>query len=449
MTIIIFGITGDLARRKLIPALCRLIEHKKLTSFLIIGAGREATSKEEIMGRSSEFLGSVPAEIKEMFINSFVYQMVDVCDGESFSAFAQFVQHAEQSRNITMSDRIVYCATASSLFIPITNGLAYSKIIQKNSNDKIIYEKPFGTSKDNASEINNCIQTHFDEKQIFRIDHYLSKELVRTILNIRFSNSIFETQLNSAYVEQVQIIARESIGIKGRAAYCDAYGAVKDMVQNHLLSLLALITLEKPDLLDRNSIAMQRRKVLKNITFKDGILGQCIQYKSEPGISPASKTETFAALTFFVQNNRWDAVPLYLETGKYLTKKETMIRIKFRPIGNQQEANWLTIQIAPEARIFLSLHIKSPQSRDELITVSMEFCHSCVFGSETTGTYEAVFDEVIKGDRWSAIDPEEIEYAWNIAESIQEKNLPLLLYEKGSQGPERKKLCDAFTIDLE
>jgi len=452
-TIIIFGITGDLARRKLIPALCTLIEHKHLNSFLIIGAGREEMTKEHIFERSLDFMESVSDESKTQFMNAFFYQALDVCNQKSFSEFAHAVNHIEKSHDMINSDRVVYCATASDLFIPITQGLAHTTIIRSayqhsDSHDKIIYEKPFGKSQNDACEINACIKKHFDEKQIFRVDHYLSKELVRTLLNIRFSNSIFETQLNNHHVEQVQIIARESIGIEGRAAYYDAYGAVKDMVQNHLLSLLALLTLEKPLTLDSNTIAAHRRDVLKNVIFQDGVVGQCTQYKQEPGISPVSTRETFAALVFFVQNDRWNNVPFYIETGKYLAKKETIIRIKFKSQNNQQSANWLTIQIAPEARFSLSLHIKSPKSRDELITVPMEFCHSCIFGTETAEAYETLLREVLIDDRWSAIDPEEIECAWNIAENIEKRALPLLSYLAHDKGPERKSLCDKFDIDL-
>lgn len=452
-TIIIFGATGDLARRKLIPALCTLIQHNHLSSFLIIGAGREEMTKAQIFEQSSAFMKLVPEASKTRFLNAFFYRTLDVYNQQAFSEFAHFVSSTEKSHDITRGDRVIYCATASDLFIPITQRIAQTNIIRSayqhvDSNDKIIYEKPFGKSKDDACKINACIKTHFGEKQIFRVDHYLSKELVRILLNIRFSNSIFETQLNNHHVDQVQIIARESIGIEGRAAYYDAYGAVKDMVQNHLLSLLALLVLEKPNILESNAIAIYRRNVLKDIVFQDGILGQCTQYKQEPGISPESNRETFAALVFFVQNDRWSNVPFYIETGKYLAQKETIIRIKFKSNDGQQTANWLTIQIAPEARFSLSLHIKSPKSRDELVTVPMEFCHSCIFGSETPAAYETLLYEVLIGDRWSVMDPEEIECAWEITELIQQRILPLLAYEKGIDGPERKMLCDHFGIDL-
>lgn len=448
ITIVIFGITGDLARRKLIPAICKLIEHNHLESFLIIGIGKEPSSPEKIMHHASDFTHSLSTTAKEKFMHAFFYQTIDISDASSFSTFANFIQQTEKSHGMEKNDRIAYCATASNLFIPIINGLAHFNTIRPNSNDKIIFEKPFGKSKNDAEKINACIRQHWNEKQIFRVDHYLGKELVRTLLNIRFSNSIFENQLNNHYVEQVHIIAREKIGIEGRVIYYDAYGAVKDMIQNHLLSLLALLTLEKPITFDSNSISQGRHEILKQVVFQDGLLGQCKQYKEEEGIDPKSKTETFAALVFHIQNSRWKGVPFYIETGKYLAQKETLIRIKFKKINDQQSANWLTIQMAPDSRISLSLHIKSPKSRDEIITVPMEFCHSCVFGSESPESYETLLYEILLGNRWSAITPEEIESAWDIAEKIAKENFPLSFYERGSNGPAINALCDRFDIDL-
>lgn len=451
--IIIFGITGDLAKRKLIPALYQLIKNGTLEQFFIFGIGKEIATKEQIFERSHSFIEPVSQEITKQFFNNFFYLPLNIQDPKSFFSLVNDIENIEKSKNITNNSRIVYCATAANLFIPITLGIAHAKIIRRQNHidldyDKIVYEKPFGNSKHNAHEINSCIEQFFEEKQIFRVDHYLSKELVRTLLNIRFSNSFFETQLNNKHVEQVHIIAHEKIGIEGRTAYYDSYGAIKDMVQNHLLSLFALLTLEQPEKFDCKIISKNREQILKNIIFEDGIRGQCIEYKQEPGIPSNSNIETFAALVFYLQNDRWHNVPFYVETGKYLAQKETSILIKFKTQGIQQSPNYFTIQIAPKSRLTLSLHLKSPVSRNELVTVPMEFSHSTTFGSETSEAYESLLHDIFLNEHWSSISREEIECAWDIAEKITEKNLPLISYKKGSNGPKKDRLIKSFKLDL-
>jgi glucose-6-phosphate 1-dehydrogenase len=437
ITFLIIGLSGDLARRKLLPAIYHLIKNNKIQSFLLFGIGRETTDTKTIFQHVRPFITNIDESAFQKLKRHSSYQQLDIFDKAACSEFVTHIAQKENELHLEQQKtRIVYCATASTIFSEITTFVTNTQFIRPGyDDDKIVFEKPFGTSLQNAQEINSVIQAHLSENNVFRVDHYLTKELVRALVNLRFSNSVFEPLLNNNFVEQVHIIATEQIGIEGRAFYYDRYGAIQDMIQNHLLSLFSLLIFEKPEKLDPLSLAKARSESIKTISCVDGILGQYEGYLQEIDIQPNSRTETFATLTFFVEDNRWRTVPFLLKTGKYLDKKETAILIKFKPLFSGQEPNWLKIQISPEAILSLSLHLRSPRTGTEMVTVPMEFCHSCTFSDQIQEAYEHLLDAIIRGDKAVAVQQEEIESSWDIIEHILERKFPLHTYQKGSIGP--------------
>jgi len=433
ITFLLFGASGDLAKRKLIPALFSLFL-KEEYNFLLIGTAKEEKSIKDIFNNACSFIKKQTPEQCKKFLERFYYCSFDIFNKKEQEEFAKKIEEVEKKHGFFESMHVAYCATPSDLFIPITTLLSTTHLI-KNFNDCIVYEKPFGTSLEDAKQINKVISQHFNEKQIFRVDHYLTKELVQSIINLRFSNVIFEPLLNNKFVEEVQIIANEEIGIEGRISYYDHYGAIKDMVQNHLLSLLSLISFEKQDDNFAQTISEARQTILQHVIFDGGILGQYEGYQDE--IGRESKTENFAALTFFVNNERWNNVPFFVKTGKCLEKKQTIIYITFRE-PHTSFKNILTLEIAPESIFSLSLNIKAPGKKN-IISVPLEFCHSCIFAAETPESYEILLREVFLNDHVVAVSQKETEIAWEITEKIIEKNLPLFLYKKGSRGPDELK----------
>jgi glucose-6-phosphate 1-dehydrogenase len=307
---------------------------------------------------------------------------------------------------------------------------------------RMVYEKPFGRDLASAHEINDCIYGSLHESQVYRIDHYLTKEIVSNIAMIRFSNIVFEPLWNNNFVESVEIVLSEEVGVEGRGAYYDRYGALRDVVQNHALELVALIAMEAPDNLVGDAVRERRATVLKDVRVVDGLLGQYDGYQQEVGVAKNSTTETFAALVLNVNNERWAGVPFYIITGKRLAKKETKIVVRFKNVdclltkGCPMESNHLTIQIAPTASFTLSLNAKKIGSVDELEPIKMDYCHSCQFGSAQPEDYGAVFAQVMAGETAISVRFDEIESAWRVIDTAYAQNFPLYRYQQGSTGPD-------------
>jgi glucose-6-phosphate 1-dehydrogenase len=339
----------------------------------------------------------------------------------------------------------VYAAASASFYCTITQSLATTGLIKKLPvQDKIwhriIYEKPFGHDGKSASEINECIKTYFFEHQIYRIDHYLTKDLVNNIALIRFTNCIFEPLWNNRYIDNVQIILSEAVGVEGRGGYYDSYGALCDVVQNHMLELVALIAMETPEMLTGEFIRDQRAKALQKVRVIDTVLGQYEGYTDDPTVNKDSKTETFAALMLKIDNPRWAGVPFFLRTGKCLDKKETVIHIKFKQVdclltkNCPSDSNYLTIRLYPEESFILTLNAKKP-GNEGLAPIAMEYCHSCKFGVMMPGAYGILLEEVMKGEQSVSVRFDEIEYAWRIIDEVKSKKWPVHIYEKKSKGP--------------
>jgi glucose-6-phosphate 1-dehydrogenase len=446
-TFIIFGTTGDLAKRKIIPALYHLLVQRKLQKILIIGAAFEQKTIEEILaGAADHIQGPTDDTAWSILKSSMHYQRVDFGNHQDFHTLAEQVNALEKQYGMS-GNRLVYCAVASSFFCAITQQVVEIGLIKKATPgektwNRIVYEKPFGKDKESAHEINNCIAQLLDEKQVYRIDHYLTKELVANIALIRFTNCVFEPLWNNRFIDNVQIVLSEQVGVAGRGGYYDNYGALRDVVQNHMLEVMALIAMESPEKLTGEYIRDARAKALEKVRFVDGVLGQYAGYTQEKDVAPDSKTETFAALYLTIDNLRWRGVPFYLKTGKHLDKKETVIHIKFKQVdclltkNCPTESNYLTIRLYPNEAFFLTLNAKKLGASQEIEPVSMQYSYKGILADTESSGYETLLEEVLRGEQSVSVRFDEIEYAWQVIDTVRSHHLSVYEYPQGSKGPE-------------
>jgi glucose-6-phosphate 1-dehydrogenase len=426
-----------------------LFAKNKLENVIVVGAAFDDVTSDQMIDAAKLFVQDKDETVWNSLRAASSYKKIDFNKPTDFQALRVFVETCEKKNGITGS-RLFYVATAADFFCPITHSCAEVGLLQKKSAHdqvwhRIVYEKPFGHDLQSAHTINECIKNCIDESQVYRIDHYLTKEVVSNIAMIRFTNCVLEPLWSNRYIDQVQIVLSESVGVEGRGIYYDAYGALRDVVQNHMLELLALICMESPEKLTGDYIRAERVKVLEKVKFIDGILGQYDGYKDEPHVKKDSHTDTYASLKLAVDTPRWVGVPFYLKTGKCLDKKETIIHIKFKQVdcllmrGCPTDSNWLTIQIAPEATFVLTLNVKKPNTADQMMPVGMEFCHSCLFGVQTPEAYEVLLEEVARGEQSISVRFDEIEHAWKLIDVIEQQKLPLFTYEKKSKGPQEEQ----------
>jgi glucose-6-phosphate 1-dehydrogenase len=454
-TFIVFGITGDLSRRKLIPGLYQLIKEKKVDNFLIFGAGLEDKNVNDILIPAKEFIHDLDLTIWTKFVDNFFYIKNNVKNESDFIELANLILEKEKTYNLC-GNRLAYCATPASVFGYITKYLLHFNILKhRDFSDKcwyrIAYEKPFGSDLASAQKLNKEILALLDESQVYRIDHYLAKEIVENILYIRFTNHIFKTLWNNQHIDSVQIILSENYGVGTRGSYYDNYGALNDVVQNHMLQLLALIGMDEPIKLTGDNIRSCKSQVLKHIEVDSGFLGQYQGYTKEIGISNDSKTETFAVIKLFVDDKRWKGVPFYLKTGKALKEKSTKIHIQFKNVDCNLakescpiEGNFLTLTVFPQAGFSFEVNVKKPGERDSVVPVVMDFCYECLFAPSTPEAYEYILQDIISGDQAISVRFDEIEYSWKIIDAVKALKLPLYIYEQNSKGPEKELAEFAF-----
>jgi glucose-6-phosphate 1-dehydrogenase len=444
VTFLIFGVSGDLARRKLIPALYKLMRAGKLKKFILVGAAIDDVTIETILTKSREFLEDIDEAVWRDFVARCYYQKLNFNTLADFTTLHDLVTTLEKQHEL-VGNRIAYCAAASDFFARITHNLVKSALVKKYRErqvtwQRVVYEKPFGKDLASAHALNDELAKLLNEKQIYRIDHYLTKEIVGNITLVRFTNCIFEPLWDHRFIDNVQIVLSEQVGLEGRGLYYDSYGALRDVVQNHVLELLALIGMEAPTQLTGEHIRTERTRVLEHVQVVDGILGQFEGYKQEPGIAADSTTETFAALKLMIHNRRWAGVPFYVKTGKCLDKKETVIHIKLKSVDClikvcPSDSNYLTIKVAPDATFSLELNAKKIGAAYEVTPIKMEFCHSCVFGPLTPTAHEVLIEEIMRGDQAVSVRFDEIEYAWKVVDAVRALSLPLYTYQKGTTGP--------------
>lgn len=440
--LVIFGATGDLARNLLAPALYKLIMRGRLPeNFFIVGFSRRSMTipqyqkliKEDLVKhfKKSEF----SENLWRRFSRRIFYFSGDFDDPQAFRRLNDYLEKIGKNAN-----RILYLGTPPSLYEFIVDNLQESGLsrVAKGAWRRVLIEKPFGTNLSSAKVLDEKLCAIFEEKEIYRIDHYLGKETVQNILVFRFANSVFETNWNKDFIDHVQITAAEKEGVETRGGFYEQTGVLRDMVQNHLLNLVALIAMEQPKSLAIEDLVHQRHKLLSSLVCYDpgvvgkyvvrgqyGSFGKILGYRQEEDVSPKSWVETFVALKVFVHNDRWAEVPFYLRTGKCLPKKITEISLHLKSTckilfgekcGNEQ--NILSIRIQPDEGITLRLIVKKPGFGLELKGAPMEFSYARTFGGELIDSYERVFVDVLAGDRTLFTRSEGIEASWQFIDNI-------------------------------
>jgi len=447
-TIIIAGATGDLATKRLIPAIYRLYTLGLLQQFVLVGIAREDTTIERVLGQAQRYVSSYDRQMWQQFCAFAFYVRVDITCAADFMPLTILVEDLEQRHQLP-GNRLLYCSVASDFFCAVTHNSVQAGLLERRSQypwHRIAYEKPFGSDAAHAQAINTCLASCLNETQIYRVDHYLTKEVVNNIALTRFSNIVFEPLWNNRYIDHVQIVLAEQETVGNRGAYYDAYGACKDVMQNHMLELLALVAMEPPETLTDEHIRKQRAAVLERVHVTDALLGQYHGYLQEAHVKNQSTTETFVAAACIIDNDRWAGVPFFLKTGKGLLKKETAVNIHFKsvdcPLTKQMhcDANCLMIKVAPEPSLDLRLNVKKPGTSEHVVAVTMTFCHKCLLEDAPVESYELMFKEIISGRQSASVGLDEIESAWRIADSIKAGSWPLYTYEQGSTGP--KEMVD-------
>ncbi len=429
----IFGITGDLSRKKLIPACYDLFCQRLDQPFDLIGFGRRPFSRDDFEQLLVESLPEKKPEHVQQFLAHCHYVQGNFDYPASFQAFTKTISGLDNSNSAT---KLFYLAVAPEFFGPISQSLAKAKL---NNNARLIIEKPFGHNLASSQQLNQQLLEHFEEDQMYRIDHFLGKEAVQNILAFRFGNGMFEHLWNNQCIDHIQITVAESIGIEGRATYYDSIGAVRDMVQNHCLELLAHITMEEPANWTEKAIRDNRSAVLQQVKVEKWVTGQYDDYNAEPNVSPESQTETFVVLKLSLESSRWQNVPIYIRTGKRLATKQNTISVQFKTSDSKlftSQPNILTFQIQPHHCIGLTFFVKTNGKRNDLLSQQMAYCvppHQ-----QTIGDYEQLLLDCLQGDQTFFIRHDEIEAAWRCLEPVLKDLLVKkpIIYETGSWGPD-------------
>jgi glucose-6-phosphate 1-dehydrogenase len=470
-SLVIFGASGDLTHRKLMPALWSLYAARTLPEpFSIVCTARTAMTDDAFRARMREGVVEfarlkVPSDhVWERFASSLSYVAGDPHSADLYEKLQRCLASLEQARN-DGRNRLFYCATPPSLYDDIARNLGASGLARVEGGwTRIIIEKPFGRDLASAQALNRLLTGVFSEEQIFRIDHYLGKETVQNILVFRFANGIFEPVWNRNHVAEVQITVAETIGVEGRGSYYEEAGALRDMVQNHLLQLCCLIAMEPPVTFDAAPVRDEKNKVMQAVRpidaakvddvalraqYGPGYVGGKLVpgYRQEPGVRPDSTTETYAALRLQIDNWRWAGVPFYVRTGKRLAKRVSEIAIRFhrtphmifRRGPGSVTPNLLVIRIQPDEGIALTVAAKTPGPDLALGPVTLDFRYGEVFGGEPPEAYERLLLDAIHGDGTLYARGDWVEHAWTLLQPVLDawSRTPagLPTYEAGSWGP--------------
>lgn len=475
--LVIFGANGDLTKRKLIPALYRLaFEHRLPPGFSVVGNSRTAMSHEQFREKMresvQEFIEETPFEEKiwnDLAAGMF-YEAGDLKDPACYAAIRQRLEEIDAARQ-TGGNVLFYLSTQPSHYMSVVDGLGGANLAKgpDGSWRRIVIEKPFGHDSASAKELDNGIQRVFPEDSIYRIDHYLGKETVQNILAFRFGNNIFEPLWNRNYVSSVQITAAEAIGVEGRGAYYQEAGALRDMIQNHMLQIMATVAMEPPATFEANAVRDERSKLLRSIRrFRpddvklNAVSGQygpgrvggqsLVGFREEPGVSPETQTNTYAAVTFEVDNWRWAGVPFYIRSGKRMAKRVTDIAIRFHSAphrvfenaGSSDGASWaapnlLVLRVQPEEGISLRFLSKLPGSGMKLRPVEMDFKYGTSFGMRSPAAYETLLVDALTGDATLYTRRDMVEASWDAVQPIMDvwanSKFDFPNYECGSWGP--------------
>lgn len=472
--VVIFGANGDLTKRKLIPALYRLFYERRISeNFAVIGNSRTAMSDDQFRERMKEsvskFLEDAPFDegVWKSFAQCLFYVPGNVNDDALFDALGKKLGELESTHQ-TAGNTLFYLSTQPSYYAEVVQRIGAHKLNQTRGWCRVIIEKPFGHDLASARRLNDDIHKVLDETSIYRIDHYLGKETVQNILAFRFGNGIFEPLWNRRFIDHVQITAAESIGVEGRGGYYQEAGALRDMIQNHLSQVMATVTMEPPSVFDADNVRDERAKLLRAVRVmkhedvpKNAVAGQygpanvggqnLPGFRQEESVNPHAQTDTYAAVTFFIDNWRWAGVPFYIRSGKRMPKRVTDIAIQFTapplPLFKQQtksgllppRPNLLILRIQPEEGISLRFLSKSPGSGMRVRPVSMDFNYGSSFGERTPTAYETLLLDAMVGDATLYTRQDMVEASWQVVQPILDvwgnTTFDFPNYPAGSWGP--------------
>jgi glucose-6-phosphate 1-dehydrogenase len=468
--VVIFGANGDLTKRKLLPALYRLAYDRRLApGFAIVGTSRTPLTDDQFRDKMKEAVTAFSEDTKldedlwKAFAEGLYYVAGDIGDVGLFQRIGQKLAEIDQSRE-TGGNVLFYLSTQPSQYALAAQGIGAAGLQRGAGWRRLVVEKPFGHDLASARELSDRLHEVFAESAIFRIDHYLGKETVQNILAFRFGNGIFEPLWNRRYINHVEITAAESIGVEGRGAYYQEAGALADMIQNHLLQVMATIAMEPSASFRATSVRDERSKLLRSMKpmtpgeiRENSVAGQygpariggedVPGFRQEPGVNPASATDTYAAVTLFVENWRWAGVPFYVRTGKRLPKRVTEIAIHFNqaPLamfdGEMADGtpNLLIVRIQPEEGISLKFLSKRPGAGMKLRPVSMDFNYGSSFGERSPSAYETLLLDALLDDATLYTRQDMVEASWAVVEPIQiawrEESVDFPNYAAGTWGP--------------
>jgi glucose-6-phosphate 1-dehydrogenase len=454
--LVIFGASGDLTSRMLVPALKRLAHHKALAEeFVVVGVGRSSLSDDEFRSRFAE---------ADALARGARYLAGDYDDPQTFERLRTLLDELDRTEG-TAGGRLFYLATPPQAFGPIVTGLTEARLNQAPVGGfaRVVIEKPYGHDVHTARDLDQLVHQGFDESQVFRIDHYLGKDTVQNLLALRFANAVFLPIWDRTWIDHVQITVAETLGVGTRGGFYEQAGAMRDIMQNHLLQVLALASMEPPASFSPEAVRNEKVKLLEAIRVPDDIdigavRGQYTRggtsdelmagYREEAGVDPRSRTETYAALRLTVDNWRWAGVPFYVRTGKRLPSRVTMVELQFQrpphlPIGGEQvrelQPDALILCIQPEEGIKLRFGAKVPGTGFRVRSATMDFSFETAFREESPEAHERLLFDALIGDPTLFIRSDEVEHSWRIVDPIvghwQDTAAPIAFYEAASWGP--------------
>ncbi len=463
-SIVIFGASGDLAKRKLIPALYNLqLKGRLPDTFHIVGYARSSFSRakfQDHLHHGVKDLAEYDAKSWRQFAANLHYVQGSYDEVDDLKKLKSALEEIETERG----SRLYYLSVPPSVYEPLIKTLGEAGMARKRGGHcRVIIEKPFGLNLATSQALNQAVHAVFDEAQVYRIDHYLGKETVQNILVFRFANAIFEPIWNRNYIDHVQITAAESVAVEHRASFYDRVGVIRDMFQNHLMQLLALVAMEPPNSFDADALRNEKAKVLAALrpflpqeAAGHSLRAQYHGYRDTEGVEANSETATFAALRLYIDNWRWQGVPFYLRSGKKLARKATEISVHFKcpphllfDLDGRKEltSNYIALCIQPDEGIHLRFEVKTPDTVADMRSVDMEFHYRDAFGDlAIPEAYERLLLDALQGDASLFTRADEIELAWKLIDSVvatwQSEQAPALLsYVPGSWGPDE---ADAF-----